>query len=152
LTGLEAISANNGWSIAGLGVTIVFTGLVALATAIEQLHKMLDIWENRRAYFEWFKQKRAKKATEPEKVVYLPEDIQEAARIYKMLIERMEEHPFSLPKLLDFALRRGIGKPYSTINDLLLAKVIVPVGDGYFSWNEDVAKIPINIPKKKEKE
>ncbi|MEN8212519.1 MAG: OadG family protein [Thermodesulfobacteriota bacterium] len=44
--GLEAINANNGWSIAVVGVTIVFSGLVMLSFVISQLHKILDLWKN----------------------------------------------------------------------------------------------------------
>ena len=45
MTGLEAISAHNGWSIAAVGITIVFTGLTMLCIILSQLYKVLDFWE-----------------------------------------------------------------------------------------------------------
>lgn len=46
--GLDAINAYNGWAISVVGVTIVFTGLVVLSMAIAQIHKLLNLWENRK--------------------------------------------------------------------------------------------------------
>ena len=40
--GLHAISANNGWAITFVGISIVFTGLVFLALMISQIHKILN--------------------------------------------------------------------------------------------------------------
>jgi hypothetical protein len=50
LYGLENISAHNGWAISLVGITIVFTGLTLLSLAIDQLHKILNIWENKDKY------------------------------------------------------------------------------------------------------
>ena len=46
MTGLEAISAHNGWNIAIVGISIVFTGLTVLSLTIAQLHKILSFLEN----------------------------------------------------------------------------------------------------------
>ena len=47
LYGLEAISAHNGWAMAVVGATIVFTGLVILSFAISQIHRILSFRETR---------------------------------------------------------------------------------------------------------
>ena len=44
--GFDAINANDGWSIAAVGIIIVFTGLVLLSFIISQLYKVLDFIEN----------------------------------------------------------------------------------------------------------
>ena len=44
--GLDAIAANNGWAISGVGISIVFSGLCVLSFVISQLHKVLNLWES----------------------------------------------------------------------------------------------------------
>jgi hypothetical protein len=139
LTGLEAISAHNGWSIALVGISIVFTGLVLLSLTISQLYKVLDIWEKRGAYWERFRQRRLKTGEPaPEGAcIYLPRDVKESARQCKLLVEHLGQ-PFALPKLLEFSDRCGLNHPHSTINELLLAEVIIPDGEGFYLWNDNV--------------
>ena len=64
MTGLEAISASNGWAISVLGISIVFSGLTLLSITIAQLHKLLDMWERRAEYYDRFKEKFIKKTKE----------------------------------------------------------------------------------------
>ena len=46
LYGLEAINAHNGWAISVVGITIVFTGLVALSALISQLYKLVALYDD----------------------------------------------------------------------------------------------------------
>lgn len=139
MTGLEAISAHNGWSIAIVGISIVFTGLVLLSLTISQLHKALDLWEKRGVYWERFKQRGQKTAEPPpeRECIFLPRDVKESARQCKLLVEHLGQ-PFALPRLLEFSDRCGLIHPHSTINELLLAEVIIPDGDGFYLWNDNV--------------
>ena len=101
MTGLEAISAHNGWNIAIVGISIVFTGLTVLSLTIAQLHKILNFLENGG---------KAKQKTEMpvEPVcIILPQGVQESARHFKLLIDYMGQ-PFPLPKLLEFAEKCGL--------------------------------------------
>ncbi|AOY57819.1 MULTISPECIES: OadG family protein [Desulfococcus] len=136
MTGFEAISAHNGWSIAAVGISIVFTGLVLLSVAIAQLHKILAFWEDRDQFYEQFRKKRDKHATTEEVCIVIPGNIQEPARHFKLLADRMAE-PFALPKLLENAVRCGISHPHSTLNTLLLSDIVVPDGEGYYRWNQN---------------
>jgi len=129
LYGLQAINANNGWAIAALGVSIVFTGLTLLSIAISQLHKLLDFWENRHALLKKLKKTSSSHLSSE----YKKSDINKIAADYRLLTERLGE-PFSLPELLEFAEKTGLHKPHSTINELLLAGLISPDGKGYFYW------------------
>lgn len=132
--GLENISAHNGWAISLVGVSIVFIGLTLLSLSISQLHKILDIWET--------KEKRTNnrdRTTVPlteVKTKPLPSmsaNELETIRQYKMIVDRIG-HPFSLPKLLYLAKKIGLERPHSTINNLLVKKIIVSDGKGYFIW------------------
>ncbi len=146
--GLEAISASNGWNIAALGISIVFTGLALLSLAISQLHKVLHLWETKDILFrqvkeEWQKRKivlppvkrLSKKAPAPDLVV--PKSLKKSADQFNMLIRHLGE-PFPLPKLLELAVKRGLNHPHSTLNELLQAKLIVPDKLGFFHWNQKI--------------
>ncbi len=135
MTGLDAISAHNGWSMAAVGISIVFTGLVVLSLAIAQLHKFVALLENPDRFYAMFRKKEAPAAPE-EAVCVIPGDIHESARNFKMLVDRMPE-VFSLPRLLDDALRCGVSHPHSTLNKLLLSDIIVPDGEGFYRWNKN---------------
>ncbi len=132
--GLENISAHNGWAISFVGITIVFTGLTLLSLTIAQLHKILNIWENKDKYINNRDQKTSPTSgikTEPKPVI--PTHELEIIRQYKLIVDRLEQ-PFSLPKLLDIALKIGLDRPHSTINKLLEKRIIVSDGKGYFIW------------------
>lgn len=139
LYGLQAISAHNGWAMAALGISIVFTGLTLLSIAISQLHMLLDCWENIHVLLTKLK-KTAKNGkmsgshflSEPKKS---NSNIKKAAKDYKLLTERLAE-PFSLPELLYLAKNAGLDKPHSTINEMLLTGIISPDGKGFFYWND----------------
>jgi hypothetical protein len=134
LYGLENISAHNGWAISIVGITIVFTGLTLLSLIIAQLHKILNIWENKDKFIN---NQNHKKSTHPEATVtptpLMPIKDLETIRQYKLIVDRLE-HPFSLPKLLDLAIKVGLDRPHSTINNLIVKKIIVSDGKGYFIW------------------
>lgn len=133
MTGLENIVANNGWAMAAVGVSIVFTGLVVLSFTIAQLHKILEIWDNREDFFQRFT-KGQQQGIEPDMPdLHFSSDIQESIRNLKLLTNRIGE-PFPLPKLIDLSEKCGLAKPHSTINTLLTSKIIIPDGKGYFVW------------------
>jgi hypothetical protein len=148
LYGLDAISANNGWNIAALGITIVFTGLVLLALAISQLHKILTLWETKHLFYKQVKEVWQKKRTrhtdddrflaeEQTTEVVLPKSLKKSADQFNILVLHLGE-PFPLPKLLELAIKRGLDQPHSTLNHLIQTKLIVPDKLGFFHWNEKV--------------
>ena len=55
--GIENITNHNGWAMAAVGATIVFSGLVILSFVISQIHKILRFWDDREKFKEKFKQK-----------------------------------------------------------------------------------------------
>lgn len=137
--GLDSISANNGWAISFLGITIVFIGLTLLSLIISQLHKLLDIWENRtktgkNAFVEDTAHPAVTEAEEKLQLEQLPCDQQAVVCQFKLLVDRLGT-PISLPELLNYAQRVGMESPHSNLDDLLRKKVIVPDGKGFFNWN-----------------
>jgi hypothetical protein len=149
LIGLENISAHNGWAMALVGISIVFSGLILLSFVISQLHRILDLFERWYIFARKNNHKSRRKAAE-KCVTELPATLtpdktaapnkttdekhsEEIIRNYKMITHRMGE-PFSLPKLLDLAEKRGLNRPYSTVNMLIASEDIVPDGNGFFVW------------------
>jgi len=136
LLGLKAISAQNGWEYALLGVSIVFTGLVLLALVLSQLHKLLRLWENRSSIGQLVKErwKSESAVTDQETTKSEPSsDLIESRRQYQMLVERIGE-PFALPRLLRLAEKSGLHRPHATINELIQADIILPDDNGYYTW------------------
>ena len=134
LYGLENISAHNGWAISLVGVSIVFVGLTLLSLSISQLHKILDIWETKEKHTN--NRDRTTVPLTEVKTKPLPSmsaNEIENIRQYKMIVDRIGD-PFSLPKLLYLAKKIGLERPHSTINNLLVKKIIVSDGKGYFIW------------------
>ena len=135
--GFDAITAYNGWSMAIVGSSIVFCGLVVLSFVISQLHKLLTIWENKGNLLNRDKQKLVN-STEEALNLNLPErffsDINEATRLYHPLVEKLGQ-PFQLVQLYEASRKKGFPHPHLTISLLRQAKILVPEGDGVFIWN-----------------
>jgi hypothetical protein len=137
LYGFEAITAHNGWAMAIAGASIVFSGLVILSLAISQLHKLLTIWENKGNFFNRNKRTSVNATEEVLDLnlpVRFPSDINEAARLYHPLVEKLGQ-PFQLVQLYEVSRKKGFPHPHLTISLLRQAKVLVPEGDGVFFWN-----------------
>jgi predicted AAA+ superfamily ATPase len=133
LYGLKAIAECNGWIISVLGIIIVFSGLVFLSFLVSQIYKILNIWDNRKAYIKSFFEKFKKSKLKSEHKIIIPENLEETKRIMKLLTNIIGE-PFSMPKLIKMAENRGLSKPYSAVNDLLEADIIISDDKGYFIW------------------
>lgn len=137
--GLEAINAANGWAMAFTGAIIVFSGLVVLSFVISQLNKILSFWENLISNFK--KNHQAKQTDELQdennSVVphLIPSDIKEAARYYSHLIEDLDQ-PFELTRLYEISQKKGFPHPHITISNFRQANILVPAGDGLFTWSQ----------------
>ena len=137
--GFENIANHNGWAIAAVGASIVFSGLVVLSFVISQIHKILNLWEDREKIASRFKKQPV--ATEPQKtedIVYseqrLP-SVEELIVVYQPLVEKLEE-PFKLSQLFEIANENDMPHPHLSIQRLQEADVLVAQGDGTFTWNE----------------
>jgi hypothetical protein len=137
--GLENITNHNGWAIAAAGASIVFSGLVVLSFVISQIHRLLQLWENRQRVISRFKQKPA--AVEPRETVEMEygeqrlPSVEKLVEAYKPLIEKLEE-PFKLSQVFEIANKNDMPHPHLSIQRLQEAGKLVAQGDGTFTWNE----------------
>ncbi len=137
--GFENITNNNGWAISAAGASIVFMGLVVLCFVISQIHRLLNLWEDREKIISRFKhQPAAVKPHETVEVDYgdqkLP-SVEQLIEAYKPLIEKLEE-PFMLSQVFEIANENDMPHPHLSIQRLQEADVLVAQGDGTFTWNE----------------
>ena len=139
--GLENIALNNGWSQALLGISIVMTGLIILSIAISQIHKLVDFWENRPK-----KTKVAPEAVSSDMATTVdgltlevpnqcPADIGQVAALYRPIVEQLGS-TFELRELYQRATQFDLPHPHITIKCLREADILLPQGDGRFSWNQ----------------
>lgn len=137
--GIDNITAANGWAMAAVGASIVFLGLVVLSFVISQIHKILELWEERG--IRWGRAKEqppSAEAPQAEVPVYkeqhLPE-VGELADTYGPLIEKMGES-FELAQLFEIAKENDFPHPHLSINRLREAGILVAREDGTFTWKK----------------
>jgi len=139
LYGLEAINAANGWAMAAVGAIIVFSGLVVLSFVISQLNRILSFWENLISNFKKnHKTKQTDELQDEDNAVVphrIPSDIKEAARYYSHLIEDLDQ-PFELTRLYEISQQKGFPHPHITISNFRQANILLPAGDGLFTWSQ----------------
>lgn len=135
--GLEAISANNGWAMALAGGLIVMSGLCILSFVISQIHKILALWEKLWTGRDNNKLPQKDEVTDEQDVSIpdpLPGDINKTAHYYAPLIEQLGE-AFQLAELYKITQEKNFPHPHLTITQFQQADILVPRGDGFFTWN-----------------
>jgi len=125
--------------MAAVGAIIVFSGLVVLSFVISQINRILSFWENLISNFK--KNHKAKQTDElqgednsvaPHRI---PSDIKEAANYYSHLIEDLDQ-PFELTSLYEISQQKDFPHPHITISNFRQANILVPAGDGLFTWSQ----------------
>jgi hypothetical protein len=137
LVGLEAISNANGWAIAVAGSLIVMSGLTILSFVISQLPRLvalLDRGEERR------KQKQelltADASEDPAQKIGSypsPSNADGVAEFVKPLAGGLGG-TFELKELHKICQENGYPHAHLSIRTLWEAGILVPQGDGVFSW------------------
>ncbi len=135
--GFENITANNGWAMAIVGASIVFIGLVVLSFVISQIHKILNFWEHRDEFFSRLKKQAQIEEPKPIKAPvsiqrHLP-SVKELASIYRPLVAQLKQ-PFDLLQLFKISNKMDLPHPHLSIKYLQQAGILVPQGDGKFTW------------------
>lgn len=131
--GIENINANNGWSMAVVGASIVFAGLIVLSFVISQIHKLLDLWENRDNYFKKSKAAAAVETAPPSadiKERQLP-DTEALTSIYRPLVEQLPQ-PFQLAELYQLSQKMDLPHPHLSIKSLRDAGILISEEGGLF--------------------
>jgi Na+-transporting methylmalonyl-CoA/oxaloacetate decarboxylase gamma subunit len=139
LFGFENITANNGWAMAVVGATTVFLGLIILSFVISQIHKILKLWEQRDEFFN--RNKKQVQSEEPKTIKapvpmqrHLP-SVKELTSIYRPLVDQLKQ-PFELLQLFEISNKMDLPHPHLSIKYLRAAGVLVPRGDGTFTWDK----------------
>ncbi len=140
--GFENITAGNGWAMAVVGASIVFLGLAVLTFVISQIHKILNLWEQRDEFLKRYKKQAL---IEEPKTLKAPVSIQrhlpsvkELASIYRPLVEQLKQ-PFDLFQLFEISNKMNLAHPHLSIKYLQEAGVLIPQGDGTFTWDKQKA-------------
>ena len=135
--GFENITNNNGWAMAAVGASIVFSGLVVLSFVISQIHKILALWEEREKYLARFKKRLKTHAAEKIKGPGYDQrqfpSVDELAGEYQVLVDQLKE-PFTLSQLFEAARQNDLPHPHLSIQRLQEAGILVARGDGNFTW------------------
>jgi Na+-transporting methylmalonyl-CoA/oxaloacetate decarboxylase gamma subunit len=127
--GLEAINAANGWSMAIVGILIVFTGLSLLSFVISQLHKFLPSVEKT-------VETEVRPQIKPVIVDKCPTDLKVQTALFEPIVEELGSN-FPLTALYAQAKEYNIPHPHLSISALREATILVPLGDGIFSWDKE---------------
>ena len=137
--GFEAIAAHDGWAMALTGALIVMSGLAVLSFVISHLHRIVNLLEYRNKKHEQRQNgsqtgqvKESQKFVTPQPSV---EDIMETATFYKPLVEQLGPS-FQLSELYAVSNKHGLPHPHLTIKSFREAGILVPQGDGVFSWKQ----------------
>ena len=130
--GIDNITNSNGWAMAVVGATTVFLGLAVLSLVISQIHKILELWENR-------KKKQAApveaiKDTGPAFQEQRLPTVSELSSIYRPLVEQLQQ-PFELTQLFEKTKEMNLPHAHLSIKSLREANILVARGDGTFTWN-----------------
>ncbi len=134
--GIDNITNNNGWAMAVVGATTVFLGLVVLSFVISQIHKILELWENRGT-----KQARPEEPPKDKGPAFQEQRLATASElcsIYRPLVEQLKE-PFKLVQLFEKTKEMDLPHPHLSIKSLQEADVLVAQGDGTFIWDKQKA-------------
>ena len=133
--GIEAISAQNGWSMAIAGALIVMSGLTVLSLVISQLHKIAALLVRKGTADSDHKealQTAPQDAPAPKPPAC---DIIEARANFTPLAAELEE-TFELKNLYELANSKNLPHVHLSIRCLRDSGVIVPTGDGRFAWRD----------------
>ena len=113
------------------GALIVMTGLAVLSFVISQLHKIVTLFERKTSADS--DTLSAQVVASPVAIRFDPTDLDETEKRYRSLTAGMND-PFELSQLYKEAARQTLPHPHLSIRGLREAGIIVPVGDGLFTW------------------
>lgn len=129
--GLAAIQQANGWAMAVAGACIVLSGLATLSFLISLVPHLTGFFEKKAHPHQEEEDMEGMPAIiVPEK---LPDDIDAAATIYIALTKDLGE-VFTLIDLHHKTRAIGLPHPHLSISRFREAGILIPVGEGRFSW------------------
>ena len=137
--GLEAIAAYNGWAQAFIGAIIVMIGLTILSTVISFLPKLIALFEIKKVppsvsvQSAAFSETGIKPDIEKASDIDVLKNISDAAKAYTIFMEPLGES-FQLGDLYQTFKKYNLPHPHLTIRSFREAGLLLPKGNGEFSW------------------
>lgn len=130
--GLAAIEQANGWAMALAGACIVLSGLTVLSFLISMLRHLPGVSDQKPTPP---KEPVAPPPPAPKKAApeRLPDNINDAALIVAELTEELGES-FTLMELHCQCKEAGLPNPHMSIKCFREAGLLLPLGEGQFSW------------------
>ena len=110
------------------GAIIVMCGLSALAFIISQLHKVIGLFEKKKAA--------TLHPAQPPDDIDILNDLAAAARLYQPMTADLGEK-FPLSQLYSIFETESLPHPRLTIRALREGGYLVPSGEGIFCWKEE---------------
>lgn len=138
MNGLEAINSCNGWSMAIVGASIVFSGLIVLSFAISQLKKVIAYIEGKPVVQGDEAMDNATPQAKPAKPAVPHHDLEDLDQVfyfYQPLFQKLGD-TFPLSELYRLTRDDNFPHPHLTIKHFRQANILIPVGDGNFTVNE----------------
>lgn len=139
LFSFQRIAAENGWSMAALGIAIDMTCLALLAIIISRVPKVVALLDKAGAFFQkkdasaGFEKKEDAPAA-PAYDDFSLEGLRKIGSVYKQCAADIGE-TFNLSSLYDVSRKKGLPHPHLTIKSMREAGLLMPQGDGMFTWN-----------------
>ena len=128
------ITAQNGWAMAALGISIDLTGLAVLALIISRVPKVVGLAEKIGSMFKKRPGEPRQKPVVVSKQDNLSEEgIHKIAGVYKDYAKSLGE-VFQLSELYRSSEENGLPHPHLTIKALREAGLLVSEGNGLFKW------------------
>ena len=132
--GIQAINTHNGWAMAIAGALIVMSGLSVLSFIISQLHKVLEVFENRKTPGD------IDEPSDPEPKPAATAD-HDLSNLESSLTCYYDEtaglgDTFTLQDLFKMFQKCDYPHPHLTIRTLRENGRLVPAGDDLFSWKK----------------
>ena len=132
--GLAAIQQANGWAMAGAGACIVLSGLAMLSFLISMLPRLTSLLDKRPKPE---KPQPLEEMPQPQPIPEtLPADQDSVTARYAAVTDAMGAE-FSLVDLHKKAQEMDLPHPHLSISRFRDAGILVPQGDGRFSWHHN---------------
>ncbi len=137
LFSFERITAQNGWSMAALGIMIDLTGLTILSIIVSKVPKLVGLMEKIGSLFQKTpKEPGSRKPAKKSKPDALSQEgINKIAAVYKECAKSLGDI-FQLSQLYRASEESGLPHPHLTIKALREAGILVPEGNGLFKWRD----------------
>ena len=130
--GLNAIAHYNGWAMAVVGALIVMSGLSVLSFIISQFPRLIRLLDKEKPPAPVVEAASPDELQIPDRC---PADINQTAGLYRQFSGSLGDQ-FNLADLHRLCLEKNLPHPHLTIKCLREAGLLVPRGEGLFTWED----------------